>query len=388
MALGSGSLVATRFIAEVTFGTTPATPTMQALRLVAGAGLSLKKDIYQSGEVRSDRYKANVRHGMKKVEGSLNGELSVGAFDAFIEAALGGTWADVTTGSTSLAAVSGSNTFTRATGSFVTDGFNVGDEIWASGFATGGNNGRTKITAVSALSMTVAKTLASDVSAASRTIKVGLAATGKSLKAGSNMKFFSIEEAYTDISQFLLYKGCVINTLDLGIKPGGIVTSNFGFIGQTMGAPAGTTAASSVTAAPTNAPLDSFTGTVMEGGVASSIITSIELKVNNNRSGSGVVGSAVTPAVFEGQSEVNGTVTFLFQDAVQYNKFVNETASSLDIVLNDANGTDFHHVYLPNVKYTGGEINPPKSGPIPITMPFEALYDSVSGTNIIYQRSN
>lgn len=58
-----------------------------------------------------------------------------------------------TTGTTSLAATA--TDYTRAAGSFVTDGFAVGMELLASGFATAGNNGYKIITAVSALSMTV-----------------------------------------------------------------------------------------------------------------------------------------------------------------------------------------------------------------------------------------
>lgn len=59
-----------------------------------------------------------------------------------------------TTGSTSIAATA--TGYTRAAGSFVTDGFAVGMEILASGFGTSANNGYKIVVAVSALSMTVA----------------------------------------------------------------------------------------------------------------------------------------------------------------------------------------------------------------------------------------
>lgn len=59
-----------------------------------------------------------------------------------------------TTGTTSIAASSAG--YTRAAGSFATDGFCVGMELLASGFATSGNNGYKVVTSVSALSLGVA----------------------------------------------------------------------------------------------------------------------------------------------------------------------------------------------------------------------------------------
>jgi hypothetical protein len=48
--------------------------------------------------------------------------------------------------------------YARSTGSFITNGFAVGDEITASGFTTTANNGRSTITAVTATALTVTKT--------------------------------------------------------------------------------------------------------------------------------------------------------------------------------------------------------------------------------------
>ena len=63
--------------------------------------------------------------------------------------------APVTTGSTSLSATA--TGYARASGSFVTNGFVVGQEITASGFTNAANNGRSTITAVTATTITVNK---------------------------------------------------------------------------------------------------------------------------------------------------------------------------------------------------------------------------------------
>lgn len=84
-----------------------------------------------------------------------------------------------TTGSTTLAASAtggqgGASAFTRAAGSFLSDGFAVGMELTATGFATSGNNGTAVITALSATVCTVSKTLTTDTAAAGCALAVGV----------------------------------------------------------------------------------------------------------------------------------------------------------------------------------------------------------------------
>ena len=72
------------------------------------------------------------------------------------------------TGTASLT-VSGA-TYSRASGSFIDDGFDVGDEIVASGFSASGNNGRSMITAITATTMTVDRTLATASATSARLV--------------------------------------------------------------------------------------------------------------------------------------------------------------------------------------------------------------------------
>lgn len=74
-----------------------------------------------------------------------------------------------TTGSQSLSATA--TGYARAAGSFITDGFVVGQEILTTGFAA---NGYHVLTGVTALALTVADTVAVEGAAGGRTISVGL----------------------------------------------------------------------------------------------------------------------------------------------------------------------------------------------------------------------
>ncbi len=91
MALASGSNHDMSYVREVTYGVTPATPTMKPLRNT-GTTLALTKDPVQSEELRKDRQIACFRHGNRQVGGSVNYELSFTDFDDMLEAALCGTW--------------------------------------------------------------------------------------------------------------------------------------------------------------------------------------------------------------------------------------------------------------------------------------------------------
>lgn len=377
----SGQLTNVKVVAESSYGV-PSGTTYKALR-VKDTSLNLKKGIFQSAEIRSDRQKSDARHGMRSVAGDISVELGLTTFDDMIEAALAGTFVAVTTGSISLASTTGTNTITRTVGSFITDGFLPGDEVLIAGFATGGNNGRTKILTVAALTITVAKALASDVAAAARTVDV----VGKRVKCGNTMKTMHVQRAFTDIAQFLLFKGCAVDQLKLSAKPDAIVEMVLSVLGKDVVVGVADNAAVTTPAA-TNSPFDVFSGVLQEGGTALAYVTGLDLQVSNNRAVRGVIGSNTPQEVFEGQAEVSGTLTAMFQDASLLNKFLNETGSSLDVKLNDPNGTDFHRIRIPNVKYTGGDLDNPKDGPVIQTLPFVGLLDATAGTSLLWQRSN
>lgn len=91
MTIASGSLHRLAYIAEVTYGTTPATPAFTTLRHTA-CSLGLSKDAVESDEIRGDRHISDFRHGNKSVSGDVEAELIYREYDTLLEAALCGTW--------------------------------------------------------------------------------------------------------------------------------------------------------------------------------------------------------------------------------------------------------------------------------------------------------
>lgn len=382
MPSASAQLTGLQYVSESSYGVASGT-TFKRLRFT-GTSLNLGKQIFESNEIRSDRQRTDVRHGMHEVKGDVDVELGLTTFDDMIAAAVAGTWAAVTTGTATISAAA-TNTYTRASGSFVSDGFLPGDEITVTGFATPANNGRTKVVSVVALTLTVEKTtLVNEAGGGDETV----AMVGKRVKSGTTLSTFTFERAFTDVARYLHFSGVAVDQAKLTVKPEAIVTMQLALLGKDMTADGTSAASGGLTAAATNSPFDAFSGTLEEGGSAIASVSGLELTIANGRQVHGVIGQRSPQEVFEGRANITGQLTAFFANQTLLDKFINETESSLDVLLQDPNGTDFHRIRLPRIKYTGGSLDNPTEGPVTLTLPFTALLDSAASTSLIYQRSN
>jgi len=93
MPFASGSGLRVAYVAEVTEGTTPATPAFKTMRQTGGGGLRLDKATGRSEEVRADRNIADEYLLGLDASGDYNIEFSYGSYDDLLEAVLQGTWA-------------------------------------------------------------------------------------------------------------------------------------------------------------------------------------------------------------------------------------------------------------------------------------------------------
>lgn len=211
------------------------------------------------------------------------------------------------------------------------------------------------------------------------------------LKIGTTPKYFSIEDAATDISQFRLFTGMAVSSLAVSIRPNQMVTATFGMVGKDMTI-SGTSVDAIKTAASGNAPFDAYSGALSIGNAggsltSSAIVTGIDFTLNNALAPTFVVGSASTPQLEYGMATVEGTITAYFEDASLINRFINETETGLQVVVDDPTGSSDYTWLFPRVKINGADV--PVDGPTSriITLPFVALYDSVEATNIKLTRS-
>lgn len=204
------------------------------------------------------------------------------------------------------------------------------------------------------------------------------------LKVGTTQKSFSIEDAALDITQFRLFTGCVVNSAAFSVKPNQMVTATFGIVGKDMTI-AGTSLDAVKTAASTNQPFDSYSGTMKIGNAGSAPsavanITGIDFTITNNLGPTYVIGSSSTPQLEYGMASVEGTVTAYFDDAALITRFLSETATSMEVNVDDPTGTNDYTFLFPRVKFNGAAV--PVDSPTSriVTIPFVAIYDTTENT--------
>ncbi len=205
------------------------------------------------------------------------------------------------------------------------------------------------------------------------------------LEQGTTKKYFSIEEGFLDIAQYTVMTGAMVNTLSLNIQNNAIVTGSFGLIGKTASAFSGTSIDSTPDAASTNAPFDSYTGSLKEGGVTIAIVTGINLTLNNGLEQMFALFDSGASRIGIGRANLTGSISAYFDNATLANKFINETDSSLEFTLTDG----LAHSYtfnIPKIKYTGANRSMTENN-VAVDMPFQALYDSVLGTSLQITRT-
>ena len=308
MAIASGSNHSMAYVAESTYGVTPATPSFKPFRHTATT-LALSKETLQSEELRDDRQIACFRHGNKQVGGDVSSELCYTDFDDMLEAVTCGTWA--------------------------VDTPSAGTDT---------------------------------------------------LLAGVTRRSFTIERYFADLDTRLRYTGCEANTFNISVQPNAIVTTTWGFVGKDQD-PTNTIVTGATYATPQGGcPCDSFSGTVLENNTPIAIVTQIDATLENGIEPSFVVGSDVTAGNTIARSNLTGTLTAYFESVALMNKFVNETATSLEFSLVSEAG-DTLTFNFPNVKYSSVQPDVSGDGSVTIALDFQALYDNGAQSNIVITRT-
>lgn len=292
---------------------------------------------------------------------------------------MGGTWGTLATiSAATISASSTDNSFNDSANGFITAGFAAGDVLTTTGFTNGANNSTSAVV----VSVTAGKMIVSGATLATEAASAGRSITSNAepLTAGTIRRSFTIERNFADIGQYLRYVGTEFDGFDVDVKAEGIVPIVFNVLGQDQTSASTPIAGATYPAAPTRSPFDGFSGSIKEGGSVIAVLTEVKCTLKNNLAEIYVVGSPKTLEPAIGKSTVTGTVTAYFQDTTMLNKFVNETESSIEFTLTD--GTYSYGFLIPRVKYTGAPPNVSSDKPITLSMPFSALLDSVTGTNL------
>lgn len=357
IARGVGKKIA--FKKETAWGELAGAASAKYLRRVTSA-FNLTKETYESNEIRTDYQVADMRHGVRSAEGSLNGEFSPGSYTDFIQGVLardftaGGTATGLTV---TIAADGNLFTIARTAGSWITDGFFVGNVIRLTGASlnVANQDNNLLIVAITALQITVrvlsGTTLVPQASIAS----VGATAVGKQTFApltGHTDDSFTIEEFFSDIAQSEVYTGMKVGSMAMQLPATGLVTCDFSFMGKNLQQTGTTQYFSNPTNASANGIFAAVNGAVVVNGVPVSVITSADITIERGLEPAQTIGTNFAADVFTGRIRVNGNFSTYFENATFRTYFDQEQTVSLVIALttDNAKNAGVVSLVLPKVK--------------------------------------
>lgn len=357
MATASGIAKRVTYKKETTFGTLAGATGGQVIRRVS-SDFNLSKETYQSEEIRTDYQVADFRHGVRSVEGSISGELSCGTYSDFMASAVARNFTAITPtalGSVTIATVAATYTVTRTTGSYLTDGLRVGNVIRLTGFNV---NNTEKNLLVITLTATVATVIVlNGTTLTPETVaSVGkYAATGKTTYApsiGHTDDSYTIEQFYSDISQSEVTTGNKVNTMGLALPATGLVTADFGFMGQDLKQTGVVAYFTNPTVQGATGIFAAVNGALIANGAVIALVTGLNININRNMTSEAVVGSNIKPEIYEGRISVDGDFSTLFQDRTFSDYFNNETEVSLVCAVTENNTAtaNFMTFTLPRIK--------------------------------------
>ena len=373
---------------ETVYGTLAGPTTARLLRRVT-SNFNLVKETYASAEVRTDYQDADFRHGVRSAEGTISGEFSAGTYSDLFAAALAKAFVagvSVAGAGITVAASGSQYTLTRGAGSYLTDGFKIGDVVRIT-LATGLNadclNKNLLITALTATVATCSVLNGSTMTPAAGTT-VTVAVQGKKTfvpQTGHTSDSFTVEEWYSDIAQSEVFTGCKVNTIGVSIPATGMSTVDFGFMGKDLAQTGVTQYFTSPTALGTSGVMAGVNGVVVFNGTPVAVITDASININRNIANTTVLGSNAIAESIDGKAMVDGSISLYFIDAVAKAAFAAETEVSLIFTLtaNNLATSDFVGITLPRCKINSASKSEGDSG-ITMSCDFKALLATAGGT--------
>lgn len=383
---------------EASYGVAPGASGAQLLRRT-GSTLDLTKDVYESAEIRTDYQDADYRHGVRRTAGTISGELSPKTYSDFFASILKRDFTSLTavTGVSVTIAGAGPFTVTRASGSYLTDGFKVGHVVRLSVGALNAANISRNLLIVD-LTATVATVLPLNISNGVNMVAEG-PITGTTITligkqtfipvSGHTDKSFSIEHWFADTVPTMseVFTGTKFSKASLALPPTGIATVAFDAMGKDI-VPSATRYFTSPTAVTTTTSVAAVNGVLRVGGVTVASITGLTLDIAPGYTGDPVVGQNSIPFLFAGKVKVTGQITAYFDSPTLRDQFLNETEAEIIAAFtsDNTNTSEFVVLTMSRVK-TGGASKDDKDGGIIQTLPFKALINNAGGTGTKYEQT-
>lgn len=177
--------------------------------------------------------------------------------------------------------------------------------------------------------------------------------------------------------RFVQYHGCRIGQVTFNFPVEGPATSTFSMTGASI-----TQASAALDTSLTDdgaTPFSAFDATIDEGGSAIATVQSVDVTLNNELDTSGytIGGSGTRRQLPEGFATISGNITALFEDLTLLNKALNQTETSLKVIMqrgvgDGSAGNEYFELLVEQLKYA--PTTPPVDGPggLLVKLPFTA----------------
>jgi len=191
---------------------------------------------------------------------------------------------------------------------------------------------------------------------------------GKMLRNGTTEHSFTVEEDYTDITQILYYTGLVCQNFNAQIAAGSLTTGSMSFIGSGHGRDTATQGTGSPSAQTSTDVFNAVNNIqdVYEGG--SALPATVEFldasfDINTDLRARPAVGSLGPVGIGSTKRMITGGMNYYFESgsAGIYDKYLNDTESSLEYSLVDGAGNQYI-ITFPAIKYSTASITPGGNG--------------------------
>ena len=359
--------------------------------------LNLTREQFQSARINSTAQVYDSRSGTDNVEGTLSDEVAAGSHTDLWAGLLRGAWVNgVTSGAlTTVAAAATANTLTRSAGSWIADGFKIGDVITIAGFAAPAtaNNVRTVILSLTATVMTVSATLVTK--AAGDSVTVAVAGKKLAIPAAPGDRTddsFTVEQYFSDINVSRIATGVKIGSASISMSPNSMATVEFSLMGKDM--TDGVKYFTAPTAAPASSVMGSNKAQLFFDGGQSALVTAFSAEINGQLEVGNVIGNQLpdgtrpAAAIFQGVFEISGEMSLYFTDSSAFQKFRDETPATLAVRMIGDNGKEFV-IKFPRIKLGGATLDDKQTGGLIQAIPFVALYNenatNTEGSAVIVQ---
>lgn len=351
MAFAEGNRVSLSYAIEVTPGTTPAVAFQKVPYKTTSIEAQFNTGTTQS--VRDDRMIDDLKQLSGMTQGDIAVETAYGVHEDFTASAFGSDFTVFTLTATDISAANADNSFNSAGSGFNTTTVKPGAFIKVAGFVNTANNGIHLVVSVTTAKIVVsaASTLVTEAGGPSVTV------TCRTLRTGTNKKFFSIQRGFEDIGKYAVSRGMIVSNMTMNVSSGAFVESSYSFMGRDTDWAGTSFSTGTELAIPA---WQAMTGTANVGQVfeagsdtaaAGVYFRSINLTINPNVRELPAIGSLYAVSHNVGSFNITAQCEAYFNDSTLLEKFASDTSTSLSYRFTDQSG-DVYVVYLPYCKFS------------------------------------